>query len=129
MEILKLIGLSLVCTVICLIIKNIRPEFLPFVQLSSIVVVFSAFFNSIKEMITEVRELISYGEVIYDEYLILLIRVLGVSLITKIASDTCKDSGNTAIAVVVEFTGKVFVLIFCFPLLKMIVELSHGMLN
>ena len=80
-------------------------------------------------MITEVRELISYGEVIYDEYLILLIRVLGVSLITKIASDTCKDSGNTAIAVVVEFTGKVFVLIFCFPLLKMIVELSHGMLN
>ncbi len=129
MDILKLFALSIVCTVMCLIIRYIRPEFLPFLQLSCIVVIFAVFFNSIKCLIKNTSELISFSNVVYDEYLVLLIRVLGISLITKIASEICKDSGNTAVAVIVEVAGKVFILTFCFPLLKMIVELSCGMLS
>ncbi|MEE0980647.1 MAG: stage III sporulation AC/AD family protein [Acutalibacteraceae bacterium] len=66
---------------------------------------------------------------VQEEYVLLLLKVLGVALITKFAIDICNDSGNSALGTAVSLAGKAVILIMCFPLLSTVVELAVGMLK
>ena len=56
-------------------------------------------------------------------------RVLGIAFITKIGTELCKDSGNSVLAVIVEFAGKLAILLLCVSLLKTVVMLASGLLK
>lgn len=129
MDILRIVIMSALCAIMCLILKQYRPEFVPFLQIASLILVFSLVYDGIKKMLHSMAELISASDVVYDEYIFLLIRVLGIALVTKTGTEICKDSGNGILCVIVELSGKLAILLLCFPLLKMIVQMANGMLK
>ncbi|MBP3939011.1 MAG: hypothetical protein IK955_06345 [Clostridia bacterium] len=129
MDILKIVLVSAVCTVFCLVLKQFKPEIVPFLQIASILLIFSLAYDGAKQLLGEVTELISESGVVYDEYTYLLMRVLGIALITKIGAELCRDSGNSVLAVIVEFAGKLTILLLCFSLLKTVVGLASGLLR
>ena len=126
---LRIVAAVIVFCVICLVVKHIRPEFTPLVLLCSVIIVFTLILEKLNLLIEYVTDMVSLSDIVDDEYIFLLIKVLGITLITKIASEMCKDSGNSVLAVSVEFAGKVMVLIMCMPLFKIIVELATGLLK
>ncbi len=129
MDILKIVLISAVCSVLCLILKQFRPEIVPFLQIASIVLVFSLAYDGVRKLLDSVTNLLLINSIAYSEYTYLLIRVLGIALITKIGTELCKDSGNSVLAVIVEFAGKLAILLLSFSLLKTVVMLASGLLK
>lgn len=129
MDILRIVIVSALCAVMCLVLKQYRPEFVPFLQIASLILVFSLVYDALKSLLHSMTDLLSASEAVYDEYIFLLIRVLGIAFITKVGTEICKDSGNGILCVIVEFSGKLSILLLCLPLFKMVVELANGMLK
>lgn len=80
------------------------------------------------DLISAVKDLIN-GSGINTEYLTLLLKALGVSVLTQLAADACRDSGETALSNKVELAGKVTILLLCLPLVKAMIQLSAGLIK
>ena len=63
------------------------------------------------------------------EQVLLLLKALGVSVLTQLAADACRDSGETALSNKVELAGKVTILLLCLPLVKAMIQLSAGLIK
>ena len=129
MDILKLVSIAVVCSVICILVKQIKPEFVPFLQISSLIIIFAFCVNGVRKLLISMSDLAGVSGAVQEEYVLLLLKVLGVALITKFAIDICNDSGNSALGTAVSLAGKAVILIMCFPLLSTVVELAVGMLK
>lgn len=129
MDIIKIILFSIFGAVVSIVVKQFKPEFAPFVQLSCIIVVFTLAYEGLKSILTAITDMISGSEVIQDEYIILLVKVLTIAVISKIGADVCNDSGSSVLATGVELAGKIAILIQCFPLLISMLNLTTGIIS
>ena len=64
-----------------------------------------------------------------QNYITLLLKAVGVSLVASTASDVCRDCGETAIASKVELLGKCEILLLSLPLLEELTELITHILQ
>ena len=55
-------------------------------------------------------------------YLATMIKIIGIAWLTEFLCQTCRDAGNGALAVKLEFAAKVSILLLIFPVLT---ELLH----
>ncbi|MEG0397104.1 MAG: SpoIIIAC/SpoIIIAD family protein, partial [Oscillospiraceae bacterium] len=58
-----------------------------------------------------------------------IIKTLGVCYVTQLASDSCKDAGQSAIASKVELSGKVFIVIISLPLFEDLIDIAFSLIN
>lgn len=87
-------------------------------------------FNRILEKyFAETDGLFSEVKFLNDGYLELLVKILWIAAVTKIGSDICKDSANSALATIVELVGKTVILAMCLSLIKTLAEISKGLLK
>lgn len=129
MEIVKIVVIGIVCAVVTVIVRQYRPDIAPFVQMSGIIAITVAVMVLFKDILGKTEELFTGVEIINEGYLELLVKVLGIAIVTKIASDICSDSGNSALATGVELGGKVLILSLCLSLLKTVAALAGGLLG
>ncbi len=129
MDAVKIAVVGIVCGVICMVLRQIRPETVPFTQLASIIVIVVMMAQSLKNILQEIGALVSGIGIINDGYLFTLVKILGVAIVTKTGADICRDCGNSAVAVNVELAGKVIIFAMCLPFLKTVVELANGLLS
>lgn len=129
MDIFKIIAFSVLGTVASLLIKQLRPEFAPFVQLSCVIVIFSMVYDGLNNSLLTVLQVVADSEAVSDGYVYLLIKVLAISVLGKVGSDVCKDSGNSVLATGVELAGKVVILAMCLPLLMNVLKLTVGIIG
>ena len=129
MELFKFALVGIICAVLTVAVRQTRPDIAVFVQLSGITVL--AFFavEYLKNIFIETDGLFSETELISEGYLSLLVKILGIAVITKIGSDICSDSSNSALATVVELVGKSIILAMCLSLIKTLAELAKGLLE
>lgn len=125
---LKIAVTAIVGVFLLLLVKQYRPEYTLLIRLSVTgIIVFSAL-KIIGDMLPEIETMLE-GAGIESAYLRLLTKVLGVSVVTQLAADTCRDSGEGTIAAKVELAGKIIVLSMCLPLAKTLLQLSTGMIT
>ena len=128
-EALKIAAAGIVCAIVCMLIKQLRPELAPFVQVGGIIIISALLLSYIQSLLASAEELFEQFNVLNLDYLSLLIKILGVAVITKIGADMCNDSGNTALAGSVELAGKVLILFMCFSLIGTVTELAGGLIR
>lgn len=112
----KICSFALLCTVIGVLIKHIRPDFSPLVRIAGTVAVGSAALSLILPMINYLCSLLDASSL--GEYGGTIIKALGVALITQICADICRDSGEGSAASGVELIGRIEILLLCFPMLE-----------
>lgn len=57
------------------------------------------------------------------EYLPLLLKALGIGIVTSAASSLCQSAGEKSLAGTLEFFGKSEILVLCIPLVKSLLSL------
>ena len=129
MDAIKFAIIGIICAVLTVIVRQYRPDLSVAVQLAGIIVLGFFAVGYLKNIFTETDSLFSEAQVISDGYIELLVKVLGIAAITKIGSDICKDSANSALATVVELVGKAVILAMCLSLIKTLAEISKGLLE
>ncbi|KKY02932.1 stage III sporulation protein AD [Paraclostridium benzoelyticum] len=122
MDVMKLVGLALISTILCLIIKKDRPEMAMFIGiLTGIMILLSVTykFNFIIESINELANKANIPTI----YISLIIKLIGIAYLMEFAIQICKDCGEGNIAAKLEFGGKIIVMTMSFPILISIVDM------
>lgn len=129
MEIIKFALVGIICAVLVVVVRQQRPELAVIVQLAGIAVLAILSIEYLKNIFAETDGLFSEVEFLNDGYLELLVKILWIAAVTKISSDICKDSANSALATIVELVGKTVILAMCLSLIKTLAEISKGLLK
>ena len=129
MEIIKFALVGIICAVLVVVVRQQRPELAVIVQLAGIAVLAILSIEYLKNIFAETAGLFSEVEFLNDGYLELLVKILWIEAVTKIGSDICKDSANSALATIVELVGKTVILAMCLSLIKTLAEISKGLLK
>jgi stage III sporulation protein AD len=123
----KMCGLAICGIVLCVIFKNIKNEYTLFIRLgiSCLILIFS--FSLFLPIITYIEE-ISRNTIAYN-YIPLLIKILGLSVVLQLTIDVSKDAGEEAIASKVALLGKAQILVLTMPLITSLFEMCKEMLR
>lgn len=128
-EAVKIAAAGIICAVLVLLVRQLRPELAPFLQTGGIIVIAVMIAAYIKSVIEKAAGIFEEADAVDAAYLSILVKVLAVAVITRTGADMCADSGNSALKSCVELAGKVLILAMCFPMIEAVVKLAGGLLK
>lgn len=117
MGILGVAVLSVAGVLLAIQFKSGKSEYGVYISLALSLFIFAAVLSQLKVMLQAFRSISAYIEV--DKgFLEVLIKMVGITYMSELASGFCKDAGYQAIATQVEMFGKVLILILSLPVLS-----------
>ena len=123
---LRLCGGALLCAVAIVLLKSAGGSVLP-LQWTGTIVLTGASLLMLSPVVAWVGALCEGQGV--SELTGLMIKGLGVAMLTQFCADLCRQSGEAPLANSVELAGKAELLLLCLPMLRDLVELAQGMLE
>ncbi len=114
---LKISALGIIVSVLCTLLNKYYKEAVLPLQLSFVVLtvaVIAQKARSFTAVLSGFLEGAEGGKSIFSA----LIKGALICVITKIASDIAKDSGNSAVSDVIDLAGRVMILALCFPFVE-----------
>lgn len=127
-KIFMLVGIALISAVICILLKQYRPELSMLVSVICGVVVFALLMSYLSPVFDTINRLLKLANV-NGEYIKAMIKALGICYVTQLATDSCVDAGQAAIASKVELCGKVFIVLISLPLFENIVSIAISLMK
>ena len=109
------------------VIKQWKADFLPLVRIGA-VVLFGTLLIASAEPLLSLLDTLSAGSGA-SPYLETILKGLGIVILTQIASDICKDSGEGTLAGHIETVGKLELLLLCVPLIGEILGVAEQLLE
>ncbi len=128
MNIFSIIGIGLASAAIATVLRQYNKEYGLYISLGATVVIMSVILYSLEPVFSFINELTNVSD-INTEYINVLIKSLAICYMTSIASDSCKDCGETAIASRIDFAGKIALLLITIPLFEAILDIIKELLN
>lgn len=128
MPILSIAGIAVVAAAIAVLMRQYRQEYAMLVGLAAGILIFLTVLLKAQPAFSELFTLLK-GSGVATEYTAVLVKSLGVCLVTQLASDACRDAGETAIASKVELAGKFAVLLLALPVFSQIAKLAAGLIG
>lgn len=122
MEIIRLIGVAIISTTLCLVIKKDRPEIANFIAIITGTTILLSVIFKLNFIIEGIQDLADKAN-IPTMYISLIIKLIGIAYLMEFAIQLCKDCGEGNIASKLEFGGKIIVMTMSFPILLSIVEM------
>ena len=127
MGILQLSGLALLAAMLILILRELRPAFVPPVRLGASVLLVGAALLLYAPVLSRVRTLFSQTGA--GEYADLVLRALGIALICELTAIFCRDLGENSLADGVQLFGKLEILVLSLPLVDKVLEMAKELLQ
>ena len=125
MELIRLIGLCVLCLLPVAVLRRSVPEQALLLTLAILTVVMARCLAAAAPVLKELRALFDRAGV-DTAHVSILLRALAASLVTRLCADLCSDGGSQALASTVEAAGAAAALLIALPLLKDVVNLLMG---
>lgn len=109
MGIFKIIFIAFLGTIFCVVLKETRKDIAIIVALATVVIIMSFGISYISQIVEVIKEL-SDKAGLPDNFLSIILKIIGIAYIVEFASDICKDSGQEAISSKIQFAGKCIIL-------------------
>jgi len=122
MDIIKIIGVGLTALVIIIIIKQYKPEFAIYASLIAGAIILFMIMDKLAGVINLLTSLTTKASV-NTEFIKILLKITGISILTEFAVSVCKDSGETAIASKIDLGGKIIIITMSIPIISSLLEL------
>ena len=125
---LKIFLIAFVALAAIVLLKQIKPEFALLLKFAVLLLLGFLVFSEVSDAASEI---FSFGErvSIDSEMLKILLKALGLCLVAQIASDVCKDCGESALSTSVELVGKLSIVLMALPVAAQLIEISLGWIN
>ena len=128
MEITKILVLGVGCCICATLVSQFKPEFSLLIQLCSVAAVVLLLSDSLAEVFSLTKDLTT-GTQINSEYIYLLLKAVVTAVAGKVVCDICADSGNRAVATCVDLGCRVCIMLLCFPMLKVLLQLTTDLIK
>lgn len=123
----QIFGVGLLAAVATVIVKQMRADLAITVRLAGSVVLLGAVVAMSTPVYSYLSALISSTAT--ERFAGVLIKVLGVALVTHLGAEICRDCGESGIATSVELAGKCEILLLSLPLISSILSSAAEILN
>lgn len=125
---LKIFLIAFVALAAIVLLKQIKPEFALLLKFAVLLLLGFLVFSEVSDAVSEI---FSFWErvSIDSEMLKILLKALGLCLVAQIASDVCKDCGESALSTSVELVGKLSIVLMALPVAAQLIEISLGWIN
>ena len=127
MSLLSLSGIALLAAMLILMLREIRPAFVPPVRIGASVILIGAALLLYAPILSRIRTL--FSETGAEEYLDTVLRALGIALICELTALFCRDLGENTISEGVQLFGKLEILVLALPLLDKVLEMAKELLQ
>ncbi len=121
MDTYKICGAAILCAAAVFLLRHIKKEFeLPLMLVGGIILTVTAISVG-KPIFGYITELMSLSPIVGDAAGI-LIRVIGIAVITRISADICRELGAGNIASTLEIVAKLEIILLSLPLVSSVLE-------
>lgn len=128
MEIIRIAFTGIVTALFYVLLRQIKPEIAPLIAIGGVSVLIVVVSESLLGLTSEASEMLGLAGV-GKENVSILIKSLGICLVTQFAANICYDNSCSSLASAVELAGKVGALMLAMPMLKAVANLAIGLLN
>ena len=123
----------IVAVVFIMTIKQFRPEYATVLTTVTCIVLFTcviACLSPVTDMLGYITEEAASGKFSdFMPYIQIVMKSLGIALITQSTADICRDSGEGSIAEKIELAGKAEIFVLSLPLLTELIEITGSLLT
>ena len=119
---MQIIGIAIISTALCLVIKKDRPEIAMIIGILTGLIILTSVIFKLGFIIESINNLANKAN-IPSIYITLIIKLIGIAYLMEFAIQLCKDCGEGNIASKLEFGGKIIVMTMSFPILLSIEEM------
>ena len=120
--VLKAVAVGITGVVLTLLIKRTNPELSTVLALALCTAILWMGL-SLYASVREVFELFQLGTGFSSAYTAPVLKCVGIGIASRIGSDLCKDSGQSAVAASVEVCGAICALYVALPLIKTLLRM------
>lgn len=127
MNIIAITGLGITAAALSAVIRKYNGEYSLFISLAASLLILGAVITALSPLLDLINELTDASGA-DSGYIAVLLKALAVCYITQLASDCCRDSGESAVAGKIEFAGKIAVLLIAVPLFESILGIVKDLI-
>lgn len=109
-------------------VKGVKPEYGVWIILSTGVLLGICVVEKLEVLVEGMQVIQAYFSG-YATYMKLLVKIIGITYLSEIASDLCKDAGAGSLAVQIELFGKLSILFLCLPVISSLLETMEYVLG
>lgn len=117
MSIFQLIGIALVTTILCVILKQFKPEFSLLALLAGGAFLLIGLAPQLASMIDAVQRM-AQNCGIDSKYVQIVVKTTGIACICSIAASMCRDAGQSALGSKIELGGRLTILTLAMPVVS-----------
>ncbi len=120
-EVLKVAFLGIAGVLIAIQFKNIKSEYAIYIGLAVSIIIFSYSVRQVEAVTAQLAGIKAYLNGA-EEYLAILLKVIGITYICEFSAGICKDAGYQSVAGQIEVLGKLSVMFAGLPILFAVIE-------
>ena len=128
MEIVKVAFAAVLTVLFYALLRQIKPEIAPLVVIGGAAVIIIVLSESLLGISSGVDEMMTLAG-IEKENVSVLMRSLGICVVTQFAANICYDNSCSSVAAAVELAGRVGALSLAMPMIKNVAEIAIGLMN
>ena len=128
MEIVKIAFAAILTVLFYALLRNIKPEIAPLIIIGGAAVIIIMLSETLLGVTGEVDEMMSLAG-IEKENVSVLLRSLGICVVTQFAANICYDNSCSTIAAAVELAGRLGAITIAMPMIKTVAEIAIGLIN
>lgn len=125
-ELTKICALGVLCVVLIQLVKKHRAEFALLLSLCAIALLGICLLGLLKPLLTFLTKLQALAGV-NSALMEAMLKVIGIGILTQLASTVCADAGENAVAKTVELCGGALAVCVALPLMEAVLELLQTM--
>ena len=119
---------GLVGTVLALILGQYRPEFRMLVTAAVTLLLMAMVLEQLSPVLEQLRSTMELTG-LTGNYAAILFKAVGICLLTQLAGDVCRDSGESSIASKIELAGRAAILQTAMPLIQEVLVWAWELMN
>lgn len=101
--------------------KNGKTEFGLLISIAACLLIFFFGIGKLETILAALDKIQSYVN-IHQEYIQILLKIIGITYVCEFSSNLCKDAGYGAIANQIEFAGKLSIMAISMPILLALLD-------
>ena len=126
MSMAQIVAIALVATVLCIMIKEQRPEISLLIAVVTGVLIFMSICDRLSILLSLLEETAQKAGV-GEGYFAIVLKVTGIAYLAQFGMQLCNDAGQTSIAGKIELAGKVMIMVISAPVLLSLLDVVMGL--
>lgn len=124
----KVALIGVIVVLLALQFKGGKSEYSIYITIVGGMLIFSLGISKLEVIMDTIEKIKGYLE-INGTYMVILLKMVGITYIAEFASNLCKDAGYGSISNQIEMVGKLTILSMSMPIITALLEIVHDVLN